>query len=423
MRRILFLYNNYEREHTIVERFSEELQNHKNVKVYQKNSCDKDLFFQLLKIRPHIVVTCPLTTKGQIDTNTFAKVCCHSIIITYTTEGLIDYHDKENIRYFAGIYDYDPALVDYHLFWGRAVAKYLGQELYRQNKIISKTQIRIIGNPMYEKGNYSDCKIDDIARDARSKVLILTGFDASLYTKRQIINVQDIVDITGKRKKDSQKMYKEYLNMMELERKYCDKYISHVVSTANKYKEILFIVKLHPHEIASINRRHMKLEYLEPLYSLENVKLIKTSIPISQLLQMSSLMVHYGSTVDLESYLYKVPTLKLEQIGVINKHMIERCRRLTSSTYYENIEDENVLDKYMEKIKHGEELFRQSKELEGQLYEYMDYAVGKPYHPSKKMAGFLCGNLKYHKIKLDFNQRLQFMVKIVNTCLKDGFNV
>lgn len=413
MRRILFLYNNWEREHTIIERFSRELQKKKHVKVFQKKCFDVDLFPQLLKIRPHIIVTYPITTRRQIDIYMFAKICCHSIIITYTTEGLMDYHDEENIKCFAGMYDYQPELVDYHLFWGRAVARRLGYELYLQNKLLSKSQIRIIGNPMYEKDCHVSPEICTLMHDSREKILVLTGFDASLYSKKSILNLQDVVDTLGKSREEifRDKMLIEYFDMIEQERVYCDKYISHIVNAARKHQEILFIVKLHPHEIASVKVRHMKLNYLDPLRGLENVKLIETSIPVSELLSVSRLMMHYGSTVDMESYIYRVPTLKLEQRGVINKHMIERCRRLTASTYYENIDDSGILDKYAEKIENGEELFQQNNEIEKQLYEYMNYVLGKPYHPSRRMAEFLCSDLIFHKPDVELVQRVRFIVK------------
>ncbi len=413
MKKILFLYNNYEREHVNIERISKELQKKKGIKVYQISCMDKDLPKRLLQLRPHIIVTYPITTYIQIYMYMLAKICCRSLIVTFTTEGLIDYYDKEVLKLWAGAYDYSPTLVDYHIFWGRALAKHLGRELHIQNKVLAKSQIKIAGNPMYEKEwGCSSPEARQLMRDRRSKVLALTAFSRILYTKQDLINAQDIVNVQGRRKDEivRDETFVQYMEAIEKERAYCEKYIAHIVNAARRHKEILFIVKLHPHEIESIKAGRRKMKYLEPLRQFENIKLIEKSIPISELLPLSRLMIHYGSTVDLESYLYKTPTLKLEQRDIVNRYMTE-SKRLTASTYYEDIDEVGVLEKYMERIEAGDNLFQRNREVEKQLYEYMNYVPGKSYRPSKEVADFLSGRLKFHKLKIGFGQRLHYITE------------
>ncbi len=414
MKRILFLYNNYEREYTNIELICHELKN-KNVKVFVEGIIDKNLVKKLFYIKPHIVFTFPITTQNQIYIYEILKVCFHSIIITFTTEGLLDYHDKDIVKTWVGFYDYSPTLIDYHAYWGRLAAKYIGQELFKQDKILGKYQIKVFGNPMYEKVNKENKYTTIIKDDIREKVLILTGFSITLYSKQDLINAQDVVKIEGKSKKEilEDKVFKKTCERIEEEKIYCQKYIYQIINAAYENPNILFIVKLHPQEILIKKSRSKKIEYLDKLKNIDNIYIIDKSIPIGVLLPYCGLLVHYGSTSDLESYIYKVPTLKLELNNVSNKYAVE-ANRLTQSTFYADIDDESAISKCVMELKKKGNLFKENTITQQQLYDYMNYIDEYSYKPSRKIADFLCGKLKYNKPKINIKElykMINFMIK------------
>lgn len=418
MKKILFLYNNYEREHTIIELICCKLEN-KKVVTFREGITDKDLIKKIFRIRPNIVFTFPITTQIQIDVYRILKIFFHSVIITYTTEGLLDYHNKECVKLWSGFYNYPCTLVDYHIYWGRLAAKYIGYELYKQRKLIGKYQIKVLGNPMYEKVYKEDKRLEKIYKDSRNKILILTGFHTSLYTKQDFIYAQDVVNIMGKSKKEI--LYDESLTKFceasSSEKEYCEKYIQHIIEAAAANPDILFIVKLHPQEILINKEYPNKIEYLKRLENIENIYVLNKSIPIGTLLPYCKLMVHYGSTTALEAYIYKVPTLKLELTKVKNEFMAE-TQRLTESTFYADIDEENAISKYVTELKTRGNLFNESIIIQRQLYDYMDYVDEKNYKPSEKIANFLCGHLKYHKMCISIGE-LYGMMHFIRKTLKN----
>lgn len=414
MIKILFLYNNYEREHTIIKIICNRIKN-KNVKIYSVGITDKNLIREIFRIRPYITFTFPITTQNQIYIYEILKVFFHSIIITFTTEGLFDYRNNDVVKTCVGFYDYPSTLIDYHVYWGRLAAKYIGQELFRQNKINGKHQIRIFGNPMYEKIYYKEERIEKLQKDVRDKVLILTGFHGSLYSRQDFINAQDIVNIEGKNKREilQNESVIKWCNTAREEKIYCEKYTQQILNSACENPDILFIIKLHPQEILIKNTHSKKLKYLEKLKNIDNIYIIDKSIPIGTLLPYCKLLVHYGSTADLESYVYRVPTLKLEVTNINNTYMVE-ASRLTQSTFYADIDDKNAISKYVTELKEKGNLFKESSIVQKQLYDYMNYIDEDSYKPSRKIADFLCGKLKYNKIKLNIKElyeMIDFMIK------------
>lgn len=406
MSKIMFLYNNLEREHINIKFVKEELELLGN-KVYLMHLASGDILRKLLKVRPDVIVTFPVTTQNQIYIYTFAKIICRSVIVTFTTEGLIDFENQESLTLSAGIYDYSDKLVDYHAFWGELVAERLGAVLQKQRKLSDTKRIRIFGNPMYEKDRILEyCGKNEIIRElslnTKNKVLILSGFHTSYYEKEEIINAQDIINTDN--------YDEEHINMIldsfRNQRLYLDKYIDNILFAAEKNQDVLFLVKLHPQEIL-MQKGNRKLPYLEKLENISNVVIIKESIPIGVLLSQVDFMVHYGSTVDLEAYIYNVPTLKLEGKAE-NKLFFVEGIRLTDSTYYEDVQDKTGIDKYVQMLKRKVSLFKNNGEVENQLYEYMNYKMNQEYHPSKKFAVFLNSINKNDRLRLERKEYVNF---------------
>lgn len=417
MRRIFFLYNNYEREHANIELISRQLKS-RNVQIFQGGMADQDIVKQLFLARPHVIFTFPVATYHQIYIYTMVKAIFHSIIITFTTEGVGQFHLDEVSKLFAGVYSFPAELVDYHIFWGKYMAKYVGRELYRQQKIIRRDQIKVFGNPMYEKVYTKPIQLRGID-DRRIKVLILTGFHTSVYTEQDFINAQDVVNVKGKNTEEimNDETFIKYKELAASERTYAEKYTRHIVEVAKRNPDVMFVIKLHPKEISIKKYAPYKLKYLKKLENIKNVQIIEESIPIGSLLPYFQLLVHYGSTVDLEAYIYRVPTVKLELRNIMNNFSAE-ANRITASTYYVDIDEENAISKFVDKLKMGDELFRLNRLTEKQLYGYMNYRDDESYKPSVQIANFLSGPLQLNKLNLSIYEKLKYTYLWMKRTLK-----
>ena len=115
-KRLLFLYNNWDREHVIIEIFAKRIKKNLDINCYKVGMLDADLIKKIIQVRPNIVITFPVASYRQIIVYKFIKKMFKSIILTYTTEGYLDLENEEQVKMFCGIFDYSPELVDYHLF-------------------------------------------------------------------------------------------------------------------------------------------------------------------------------------------------------------------------------------------------------------------------------------------------------------------
>lgn len=132
--------------------------------------------------------------------------------------------------------------------------------------------------------------------------------------------------------------------------------------------------------------------------------MIEESVSLASLLPYVQLVIHYGSTADLEAYIYKVPTVKVELKNVENNFMPETYR-LTASTYYVDIDEDNSISKFVVELKNGMDIFRENELTEKQLYAYMSYKDKQSYSPSTQIADFLIGTLQFHKLDLDIMEK------------------
>lgn len=416
-RRIVFLYNKYEREHAIIELISMELKKY-DCKVCEIAIADSKCIKKVLLFNPQIIVTFPITTIMQKDIYTYIKKILRCKIVTYTTEGLFDYNNEDIIKINAGTYNYSADLIDYHVYWGKLAARKIGKELYMQKKLKSGKQIRVFGNPMYEKNKiqiyYQSNKYKEILQEWNQVVLVLTGFITSEYTIKDYINAEDIVNIRGKDRKQilNDPVLNEWIRATEYQKVYREKYIDTIIDAAKKNIDTLYVVKLHPLEIRAKRNSSTAIRYIDCLKNIKNILVIDESIPVGALLPYCNLMIHYGSTVDLEAYIYKVPTLKLE-LRDINNNMLSETNRLTESTYYANVDEMDVIDRYTKGVKDGRISFRINGKIEKQLEDLMNYKEGNNYNPSEKFARFLCTDLKGSVLHIRYSEWKALLGRLV----------
>lgn len=323
---------------------------------------------------------------------------------------------------FCGIFDYSPALVDYQLFWGNRVSEVLGSKLLEQNKVKNKEQIVVIGNPMYEKNEidklYRNNAFLQVLKMERKKfkqaILVVTGFHGGSYKLKDIVSVGDIVNTKGKSKEEiiNDPMVEKYKDAAEKEKMYRKEYISKVIESAKKYPDVLYIVKYHPQEMMRIRIGQANwVSYLNVLKGYKNILIIDKNISIGAILPCCNMLVHYGSTVDMEAYLYKIPTLKFIMESN-NDFLVESSNKL-GATYLEDIFS-GTLSPYVDMLLEGKNLFKENAEKEKDLDDYMGYKMHQEYTPSQNLADFLSSDLKYNKINLnaeDYKEIAKFVVR------------
>lgn len=422
MKRLLFLYNNWDREHVIIEIFARKIKQNLDIKCYKVGMLDADLIKKIMQVRPNLVITFPVGSYRQIVVYEFIKKMYSSIIMTYTVEGYLDLQNDEQVKMFCGVFDYSSSLIDYNLFWGSKVSEVLGSKLLEQNKVKSKEQIVVIGNPLYEKHEiaklYSKNQYVQTMKRERKKyqkaILIATGFHGGSYELKDLVSVGDVVDIKGKSKQEilHDPMIKKYYDAAEKEKIYRKEYISKIIESAEKYPEVLFIVKYHPQEIMRIRIGQPNwVRYLNILRGHKNIVIVDRNIPIGAILPCCDFLVHYGSTVDMEAYIYKIPTLKFKMESD-NDFMVQSSDKF-SATYIENIFG-GSLDPYIDMLLEDKNLFKENTEKEKDLNDYMNYKTNQEYTPSQNLVDFLSSNLEYSKIDLDlkdYKDIFKFIVK------------
>lgn len=421
-KRLLFLYNNWDREHVIIKIFAKKISKNLDIECYKVGILNGDLIKKIMQVRPNIVITFPVGSYRQIVVYEFIKKMYNSIIMTYTVEGYLDLQNDEQVNLFCGVFDYSSSLIDYHLFWGNKVKEVLGTKLLEQNKVKRQEQLVVIGNPLYEKKEiaklYSNNEYVQILKRKKKiyqkLVLIATGFHTGSYELKDIVSVGDIVDTKGKSKQEvlNDPMVKKYWDAAEKEKVYRKEYISKIIESAEKYPEVLFIVKYHPQEIMRIRIGQPNwVRYLNVLRGHKNIVIVDQNIPIGALLPSCDFLVHYGSTVDMEAYIYRIPTLKF-RMESDNDFLVQSSDKF-SATYTENIFG-GTLDPYIDMLLEGTNLFKENAEKEKDLNDFMSYKMDQEYTPSQNLIDFLSLELKYNKIALklkDYRDILQFIIK------------
>lgn len=402
--RIVFLYNNYEREHWNNELIGREL-TRRGCKIYEVDFCEPNMLKNVMRICPEIIVTFPITTNEQRYAYALIKKITRCIFITFTTEGYVDFEDQTAIKNLAGYYNYSSDLIDYHMFWGKKAAESIGRELYKQNKLKNTKQIRVFGNPMYEKDKiqfqYSYKKLDELTSNRNKVVLILTGFSSSEYTENDIVNAQDLISCNKKNKEQYNNELKQTMERIKHLRIYREKYITAIVEAVKENGNVLFVVKLHPIEMA-LRKENRTPQYLGRLEAAgEGVVIIEETCPIGAILPFCDLVVHYGSTVGLEAYIYKIPTLRLDYNDIHNEWK--------AGAYCGDLEDIHIVDRYVKGIQNGSVCFKKNQKIEKQLEDIMNYKIEDEYRPSEEMAEFMCSGLYRNNLHLSIKEWLEIL--------------
>lgn len=273
--------------------------------------------------KPDIIITFPTRDDLVVSRLTALKVLLNCKIIVLETEGLINYSDEDATRRRIGFNTYDPQLVDYYFYWGSHPRNIFAELLRKDSKVSSDKRVDYCGYVMYDlalstqTNIYTQMKTHYYSERSGYKraVLFLTGFNDVDATdnnaiKRELDSYKEqstfSMDENGNIRDEDIEWAK---NKIIHEALYRDRYIQLIKCYAERNPEVLVWVKTHPMEDLNIDK------YKKSFEQNKNISIICEDIPVGVLISLSDILVHYGSTAGLESYIYKKPTLWINGSG------------------------------------------------------------------------------------------------------------
>ena len=327
----------------------------------------------IIDFSPDVLLTFPFTISDLIEEISAIKMVCRCKVCTYTTEGYASENDIK--KYFMGFYDYPRDLIDLYLFFGPQYEKVYIEAQKDICRFGDSAYSRSVGYPLYEldrmvsyrKEYQSINKIEELSKKYKKVITVLSGFQGADKTIDQIKRSNDAYNsFSENREAEIKKVWEAYRHIAE----YRDVYYKNIVTLAQNNKNCLFIVKLHPIEIASVcsktNAMYSKLDMIE------NIIVLRELLPLAFLLEISFCMIHYGSTASAEAYIHGVPSIYFR--GYI-------CEVMESDYRFE-----------LENVKEVDELLKTHIEVnktagkDAFVFGYFNYRDGVKYEPSKMIA-------------------------------------
>ena len=319
----VFIINKPERETITLQNIRSAIHNiNSKAKVNFVDYLDPNMIVKVLSLNPNVIMTYPFSAITTSRPFYIFKKLLKCSIVCFMTEGLLHVITPGRIRQLVGLEKFGSNLVDYEICWGLMTKELIAKELLKQNKISSLNRVLYFGHPSFENYFEPDTKLDYLIPEQyldifnnypRNKIIMfVTGFQFSDYTLKDLFHAGDLIrpdaeDVKGL----VEKTYTFVSNM----KKFRKKYIDLIINCASNFKDLLFIVKMHPGEI---NLYKFKYENPYTIFSkYHNILLIDRPVPIRCILPFTSLLVHYDSTTMLEAYLLKIPTIFVQSKEVI----------------------------------------------------------------------------------------------------------
>jgi surface carbohydrate biosynthesis protein len=200
-----------------------------------------------------------------------------------------------------------------------------------------ENNIHVTGNPRYDLfhpeyeqmslGQNKLCeKLEIRLKDFKKIVTVATSFPKAIdFEKRSKKEFEDFityysktglmsVDVARQRLTDQFKMRRHFKDMIH--------------KLAKKYKDILFIVKVHPDESDHY--------YHKALPKLKNVRIVKNMLSFD-FLRISNFHIHYYCTTALEAMLLNIPTLHYQPSDI--EDLSHKIRLGTTSIRAKNVDE------------------------------------------------------------------------------------
>ncbi len=266
------------------------------------------------------------------------------------------------------------------------------KDILIKNKIIEENKIKVLGcprfdfyspefiNKLYDKKDIctkynidSNKKIitwatgyayNDVPRDHAIANLKKIGFDT-------IINIEAYVDD---------------------ECKFREMTVSAFFSVAEKFKDVQFIIKVHPSELSAVYDK--KQETVQ----LPNVKILREPQAV-ELILISDAWLHWNSTTSLEACLLNKPTINLA-IGPAKKYLFKEIEDASITIY-----NEKELEKYVDLVIKDKKII--TKEIESKRKKILKEWLGPVDGKSIERHADEITNLLKNK-KMSLNQTFNF---------------
>jgi len=330
----------------------------------------------IVHFNPDVILTFPFTISDLIEEISAIKCICGCKVCTFTTEGYVELSEIHDS--YIGFYDYPSDLIDHYMFFGPAYEEEFMKWQVECGRATLTTPHESVGYPMYEFDKLTSHaylqnsvgSIFDGQGTYKKTILVLSGFNEANKDYNDVIRSNDAYDANAY---DAEAQIEGRLRLIEETRTYREAYYNMLLELADKNRECLFIIKLHPMEIDSYDR-NVGYDFNE-FERLENVKLIKRNIPLGALLPRTDCMIHYGSTACAEAYILGVKTI------FINGFLFDGIGSYASFDASDTEGLSNCIN--------SDYVVASNPDNDAFCYDFFNYKKGNEYHPSELIANIL----------------------------------
>lgn len=384
--KILLVLNKPNREIPIMESIKREIMAvNRSAVVDVKEMCETGFVKYVFMFRPNVILTFPFTCKGFSHWYYIFKFFLGCKIITLRAEGVVDFDNEYNVQWAVGFDNYGDSLVDFELFWGEKLAKEVGNQLLKQQKISSIQRVKVVGYPRLEA--YADksnsfmpalpVRIEQkISIYKKDKIaLFVTGFHLANYSKQDLYDAKDL---------DAENMLDQLLEGVEISKRFRQEWIDNILEASIQNPEILILVKKHPIE---------KRQNYEIFEGVENILFIYEDIQVEQIISYASVFFHYGSTALVDSYLAGIPA-----VYVFSQHNKQWYPDMGWPSSLKVMVSE--IPKALKESIAGKTKFEMNAGVEVILKDIFGIEKGRAYRPSKEIARIILDPSPPQKISL-----------------------
>lgn len=339
----------------------------------------------VLKFRPQVILTFPLSCKGYSRWYYIFKLLLDTKIFSFRAEGAVNFDFEYSVAWSVGYDSYGKTLVDYELFWGEKLGKIVGHHLVQQGKLSSMDRVKTVGYPRLEAYFENDPRSEPLlpsrireklSHYPKTKIVFcITGFHLADYSKQDLFDAKDL---------DAENRLDELLEAVNISKRFRSEWIANIIRSAEENPEALIIVKKHPIE---------KCEDYDVLREINNILYIYEYIQVQDLISYAGIFFHYGSTAVVDAYLAGVPSIYA--YSEANKEWYADLG-WPSTLKVPISEMGNTIKNFLSGSIH----YRSTPEMRKTLKEIFDLEPGQPYHPAHKVAEILLDPTPPQKIYL-----------------------
>lgn len=337
--------------------------------------------------RPDSILMYTLRDEASVQWITLLKIISGAKVVVYENEGLMDFDDREFIRKRIGDAPRSVGLIDRYYYWGVKPARVSAEVLLEKGFIKDRDAVSYCGYINYEMKSKDLVgvlteeekaflqKIQDHCQ-GKKMILALTGFSITDLSDEEFRMDGEIIT------DDPEKVHAYAETQRKNASRYRGLYVDLIRKIAEIHPEIPIVVKPHPSE----NERAACMQYyLSAFESCPNVMVLDRAIIVGLLLDETRLLIHYGSTVALEAYIRKIPSLLYEDESYHgNGGLMKSTKKMTGEA------DDHVLDGLT---------FRSAAENDSFLKEIFNFDPEAEYRPSDELIR--CLEDTEHRYPLD----------------------